>query len=316
MMTKMKLMTVTLNPAIDLACSVPGLKLGEVNRVVDFRSDAGGKGVNIARLLRQFGYPVISTGFLGTENSDIFEKHFQANQIEDLYVRVPGVTRTGIKVLDPDNQTTTDLNFPGLSPSSDDLDRLSLIIEQQLGDTVAVIIAGSLPPGVRPEFIGELVRLIKNNDVKVFVDTSGDALSEAIDAGPSFIKPNLEELIEYLGRPLKEKQEILNEAKKLIERGIETVVVSLGEKGALFVEANEAFFTIPPKVEVVSTVGAGDAVVGSMAAGMVKPLSLRERARLATAVSSAVVTHAGPGLSSADEARAYENQVLIEEIIK
>jgi 1-phosphofructokinase len=311
MTAKRKILTVTLNPAIDLTCSVPGLTLGGVNRVTDSRSDAGGKGVNIAGLLRKFKLPVGVTGFLGSDNPELFEKFFKNNEIEDLFVRLPGITRTGIKILDPQSHTTTDLNFPGLSPAPEHMERLIGIIKRQLTETAAVIIAGSLPPGVGHEIVGELVAMAKKNGIKVFVDTSGAALTSAIDARPTFIKPNIDELSEYLGHPIKDKREILVEAEKFTRLGIETVVVSLGAQGALFVEKEEAYYATPPAINAVSTVGAGDAMVGSMIAGMMLNLSLRDRARLATAVSAAVVTQAGPGLASLEKARLFEQQVEI-----
>jgi 1-phosphofructokinase family hexose kinase len=311
MKEKTKILTVTLNPAVDLACTVPGFALDQVNRAVSFRSDAGGKGVNIARLLRLFGLEVGATGFLGRENQEIFEKLFKDQRIEDTFIRIPGSTRIGIKILDTTTQTTTDINLPGLTPGTEQLVRLFDTVERQLQDTSMVIVAGSLPPGVPTDTIGRLVELIKSRQVKVFVDTSGPALAHAIKARPTLIKPNLEELAEYLGHPLNDNREILREAKKLIDTGIETVVVSLGERGALFVEKDASFFTTPPAVEVVSTVGAGDAMVGSMAAGLAKSLSLQERARLATAVSAAVVTQPGPGLLSLAGIGSIEHQVVI-----
>jgi 1-phosphofructokinase family hexose kinase len=308
---KTKILTVTLNPAVDLACTVPGFALDQVNRAVSFRSDAGGKGVNIARLLRLFDLEVGATGFLGRENADIFEKLFKNKGIEDTFVRIPGSTRIGIKILDSTKQTTTDINLPGLSPNPEQLEQLFDAVERQLQDTVMVIIAGSLPPCVPTDTVGKLVKLIRLRQVKVFVDTSGPALAHAINSTPTLIKPNLEELAEYLGHPLSDNQEILREAKKLIDTGIETVVISLGERGALFVEKDAFYFTTPPAVEVVSTVGAGDAMVGSMAAGLAQKLSLQERARLATAVSAAVVTQPGPGLPSLAGVGSMERQVVV-----
>lgn len=311
MTKKTKILTVTLNPAVDLACTVPGFALDQVNRAVSFRSDAGGKGVNIAGLLRLFDLEVGATGFLGEENSDIFEKLFRDKGIEDTFIRVSGSTRIGIKILDSARHMTTDINLPGLSPSTEQRNQLFTVVEQQLQDTGLVIIAGSLPPGVPPDTIGKLVELITSRDVKVFVDTSGPALAHAITAKPTLIKPNIEELAEYLGHPINDNSELLREAKRLIDTGIETVVVSLGERGALFVEKDAFFFTTPPAVEVVSTVGAGDAMVGSMAAGLARNLSLQERARLATAVSATVVTQAGPGLPSLLEVGSIEQQVIV-----
>lgn len=314
MTKKTQILTITLNPAVDLACIVPGFALDQVNRAVSCRSDAGGKGVNIAGLLRLFGLEVSATGFLGRDNPDIFEKHFKDKGITDTFVRVPGSTRTGIKILDPASRTTTDINLPGLSPAKEQLAQLFGVVERQLQDTMLVIIAGSLPPGVPSETVAELVELIKSREVRVFVDTSGPALGHAIQAKPTLIKPNIEELSECVGYPVNDDGEIVREAKRLVATGIETVVVSLGGRGALFAEKEAFFFTTPPKVDVVSTVGAGDAMVGSMAVGLAENLSLKERARLATAVSAAVVTHAGPRLPSLAELGPMKRQVVINNV--
>lgn len=315
MPSKKRVLTVTLNPAIDLSCSLPGLLPGQVNRVAASRTDAGGKGVNIARLLRQFELSVTATGFLGEENPEIFEKLFATSEIKDVFLRVPGETRVGIKILDSVSHTTTDLNLPGLSLDKSNIDDLFEIVEQHAKKAAITIIAGSVPASLSPEIMGELVVVVKKNGGKVFVDTSGPALTNAIDAIPSLIKPNVDELSEYVGRPLSDPSDIINEAHKLQDRGIETVVVSLGERGALFVTGQAVFGTTPPAIQAVSTVGAGDAMIGSFAAGQVMGLGVEECARLATAVSAAVVAQAGPGLSTLDEAKKLQNQVLIHQNI-
>jgi len=185
-------------------------------------------------------------------------------------------------------------------------------VEQQAKAATIVIIAGSVPAGLSSEFIAELVTVSKQQGAKAFVDTSGLALRHAIDARPSLVKPNIDELAEYVGRSLKVDEAIV-EARKLVATGIETVVISLGAEGALFVGSAGYVQTRPPGIEAVSTVGAGDAMVGSLAAGLFNGLPLKERARLATAVSAAVVTHAGPGLSNLDEISEIEPQVLVTE---
>ena len=306
-----RIVTITLNPAIDLACSVANFSIGQVNRVTTARTDAGGKGVNIARLLQLFELPVTATGFLGEDNPHIFEKLFRDRGIEDAFIRVPGETRIGIKILDPTSHATTDLNFPGLTPEPQHQKKLLLQVEHLAHTAAIVIIAGSVPAGTDPQIITQLITASKRQGAMVFVDTSGPALESAIAAQPTLIKPNSDELAEYVGRPLTDFDDIISQARKLVGRGIDTLVVSLGENGALFVNGSGYVQTKPPEIEAVSTVGAGDAMVGSLAAGFVKGLALAESARLATAVSAAVVTHAGPSLSSLTEAEQLEPHVLV-----
>ncbi len=308
------IVTVTLNPAIDLACTVPEFTAGEVNRVAEYRTDPGGKGVNIARLLRQFDLPVAATGFLGEDNPQIFERLFQKQGITDAFVRVPGETRIGVKILDPEAHTTTDINFPGLAPDPENRAVLVQTVRDLARQAAIVVIAGSLPSGLSPVLFEELVRAAKESGAKAVVDTSGSALHHAIDAAPWLIKPNTQELGAYVGRALVDIAEIVREARKLVLAGIHTVAVSLGSQGAVFVEARETLLTRPPKVKAASTVGAGDAMVGCLVAGLALGFPLEERVRLATAVSAAVVTQQGPFLPSLAAARQLEEQVAVEQI--
>ncbi|WP_291329877.1 1-phosphofructokinase [Desulfovibrio sp. UCD-KL4C] len=314
-MTKNKhIVTVTMNPAVDLACSVPDFTAGKVNRATGYQMNAAGKGVNIAVLLRKFNLPMTATGFLGIDNAHIFEKLFQNQNIIDEFVRVPGETRTGIKILDPNAKATTDINLPGLVPTTEHINILLQTVERLAKAVAMVIIGGSLPATVDPGIISELVTVIKANGAKAIVDTSGSALRNAVKALPYLIKPNDDELAEIVGHPLHKLDEIITDARKMNKSGIETVIVSLGSRGALFIKKDEELFAKPPKVEVVSTVGAGDAMIGGMVAGMALGLSFKEQVRLATSLSAATVAQAGPSLDKLENAKELEDLIAIEHI--
>jgi 1-phosphofructokinase family hexose kinase len=306
-----RIVTVTMNPAIDLACTVPGFAAGAVNRVAGYQSDAAGKGVNIAGLLRKFGLPVTVTGFLGTENARIFEKRFSDLGMADEFVRVPGETRIGIKVLDSESKSTTDINFPGLAPDAGHMDRLAETVERLSGEAAIVVIAGSLPVGVAPESVGRLIQVIKAQGAKAVVDTSGPALASAVSATPWLIKPNDDELAELVGRPMESLDDLVAEARRMNEKGIATVAVSLGARGAVFVEGGQALLSRPPRIEAVSTVGAGDAMIGGLVAGMALGLPLEERVRQATALAAATVMQAGPALHDLNAAKVLESRIEI-----
>ncbi|EFL52621.1 1-phosphofructokinase [Solidesulfovibrio fructosivorans JJ]] len=312
MLQEQTVVTVTMNPAVDLACTVPGFALGEVNRVARARTDPGGKGINIARLLRLFNLPVAGTGFLGADNAGLFERLFQQRGIQDAFVRLPGETRTDVKVVDPEAKTTTDINCPGLTPDTPHLAALFSTVDRLSRDAGLVVIAGSLPPGLEDGVVAKLVAMARARGLRAVVDTSGPALAEAIAAKPSLIKPNTLELGQYLGRSVESLEDVVAEARALVRGGIETVAVSLGERGAVFVEAEAAVVARPPQIEAVSTVGAGDAMVAGLCAGLARGLPLPERARLATAMAAAVVAQPGPCLSDIGPARALESLVVVE----
>jgi len=306
-----RIATVTLNPAIDRTVFVPNFKAGQVNRVEREQSDAGGKGVNVASVLADFGFAMAATGFLGAENSYIFEQLFARKKIEDRFVRITGRTRTGIKIIDEVHQETTDLNFPGQAPSEADVASLFQLVEGLTADYPWFVLAGSIPAGVSSSLYRNLIEIIKAKGRAVALDTSGEGLHRALPAAPTLIKPNLDELRELTGQSLSTQARVVEAAQSLLRQGIQTVVISMGAEGAIFVEADEVVLAQPPQVAVVSTVGAGDAMVSGTVAGKTLGLSLAECARLATAFSANTVSQVGSGLPSLDVIENLKSQVTL-----
>jgi 1-phosphofructokinase family hexose kinase len=306
--------TVTLNPAIDQTVSIPNFAAGKVNRVTNITSDPGGKGVNVASNLADFGVEVSVTGFLGDENPVLFERLFLQKAIKDHFVRIAGSTRTGIKIINEIDQETTDINFPGQTPTNADIETLFQTVDRLADVNDWFVLAGSIPAGCPPGIYGDLVQLIKSKGKSVALDTSGEGLRLALSSLPTLVKPNIDELQELIGHPLPAQSEIINAALFWVEQGVETVIVSMGADGAIFIEADEVVFAKPPSVTVKSTVGAGDAMVSGMVAGKAAGLSLVDCARLATAFSLNVITQVGSGISSLTEIKEYERQVVVQEL--
>ena len=320
MSQEVRIATVTLNPAIDQTVSIPNFRAGQVNRVAYTRSDAGGKGVNVASVLADYGagtehpFPVSVTGFLGQENTLLFERLFAEKGIEDRFVRIAGSTRIGIKIVDEPRQETTDINFPGEMPTAKDVAALFQIVEELTATCSWFVLSGSIPVGLSPEIYRELVEAIKAKGRAVVLDTSGEGLRRALAAAPTMVKPNVDELRELSGKPLHREEAIVRAAQRLLERGIDCVVVSMGKQGALFVEREEVIIARPPEVVVKSTVGAGDAMVSGLVASKARDDSLADCARLATAFSVDAITRVGSGLSSMDSINAYMAQVAVETV--
>lgn len=278
-----EIVTVTLNPAIDRTVKIQNFTAGAVNRVTEDSTRPGGKGVNVASSLADAGHAVCATGFLGERNVTAFDALFTGKKIADRFIRIPGETRVGIKITDPTLRQTTDINFPGIRPTDENLQAL----EEQLDAIKAevFVLAGSLPPGVPPDYYRKLVAKLRERGARVVLDTSGEPMKLALEAQPSVFKPNIHELGELLGTEPSTPSGIVNAARRLIGRGIEQVIVSRGRDGACFVSAQEAILAVPPDVEVGSTVGAGDAMVAGIVSAHLQKLSLTECARLATAFS-------------------------------
>ncbi len=308
-----RVVTVTINPAIDQTVSIPNFAAGIVNRVQTSQMDPGGKGINVASFLADFGQPATVTGFLGADNDDIFRRLFLQKAIEDRCVRIAGSTRIGVKISDMAQHRTTDINFPGQTPGPADVAALFDILKELAATHDWFVLSGSIPAGVSAGIYGEMVRTLAGK--KVLLDTSGEGFRQAVAAGPWLIKPNVDELGEFVGERLATTEAILQVARDLIRRyNIASVVVSMGKEGAIFVEGKETIWAVPPSVEVKSTVGAGDAMVAGTVAGKIRGLSLAECARLATAFSMTAISHIGSGLYSIEAVEAARERVTIREL--
>lgn len=307
--------TLTLNPAIDQTVSIPSFATGQVNRVTESRSYAGGKGVNVACVLADLGVGVIVTGFLGSLNPELFEKTFQSKGIEDQFVRVDGLTRSGIKIVDPSSERTTDVNFPGLPPKQEDVAELFERITT-LADPGGrwFVLSGSLPPGMPDDLYAAVMPTLHRRGCRVLLDTSGGPLRKGLEGRPEVVKPNVDELAELTGGALETPGAVRAAAETLLERGVQRVVVSMGGEGAVFVDPGEALLAKPPRVEVRSTVGAGDAMVAGIISAMIEDLPLEEVARRATACGAHAVTHLGAGIENQLKYRDLIRKVEIERL--
>jgi 1-phosphofructokinase len=274
--------TVTLNPAIDHSVFVDAFVPGTVHRVTRSHRQAGGKGVNVGTMLAMGGTTVVVSGFLGEANSSIFERHFQMHGMQDAFIRVTGETRTGIKIVDAKAKDTTDLNLPGSAPTQAQCDALiSKLLELvQVGNWV--VIAGSLPVGMKPDFLTDLIHRLRDAGAKIAVDSSGAALAAAVAAGVDLAKPNNHELAELLGRELNDFQSILVAARELRREQVSNLVVSLGAEGALFLSEDMELVARAPSVQVVSTVGAGDSLLAGYLQGQLLGENTVDCARRAT----------------------------------
>ena len=295
-----RIATVSLNPAIDHTARVSNFTAGRVNRVEWEQADAGGKGINVASFLADAGLAVVATGLLGSANAEAFVELFARKSIADACLRLPGRTRVNVKVVDPVLDQVTDINFRGLVPNAADLQRLLDTVDTLCADVDWFVLSGSVPADVPSDIYADLVQRLKALGKTVVLDASGPPLAAAVGRCPDIIKPNIDELAELVGRPLRDVADVLAAARTLADGGVGLVAVSMGADGALFVERDAALLALPPSVEVKSTVGAGDAMVAGIVAGTLRGLDPAERARLATAFALGALTEVGPHLPDAD----------------
>ncbi|MFJ1574178.1 1-phosphofructokinase [Pseudomonas sp. NPDC088322] len=290
-----KILTLTLNPALDITVSLDSLRAGQVNRSQAQHSHAAGKGLNVAQVLADLGHSVTVGGFLGRDNLQLFEALIQWRGFADCFVRVAGETRSNIKLVEA-NGCVTDIN--GQGPEVDAASRSALMrkLLQIAPGHDAVVVAGSLPRGIDPQWFAELLGQLKAQGLKIALDSSGEALRAGLQAAPWLVKPNTDELAEVLGHSVTGRAEQQQAASQLLASGIEHVVVSQGEHGVSWYRAGTVLHAQPPQVRVASTVGAGDSLVAGMVHGLLQGEAPTQTLRRATAIAAQAVTQVGFGI--------------------
>lgn len=308
------IITVTLNPAVDKTIYLGEFTKGAVNRVQEVRKDAGGKGINVSKVVAKLGGTTTAIGFLGGAAGKFISTAMTDFDIKQNFVQLTGETRTNLKIVDKDNHEETEINEPGAQVNINQLAELEeqILSTAKAGDSV--VLTGSLPPGVPEDIYAKLTKKLQQKDIKVFLDASGAALEAGITANPYVIKPNITELERLLGQELSTNEDILDAAKTIQAQGVEIVVISRGSKGSLVVAEEKACQVIPPAVELNSTIGAGDTLVGALALKLESGVSLSEALRYATAASANSVTQPGTQLCETEGVEQLLEEVEIIEL--
>ncbi|MGK8473013.1 1-phosphofructokinase [Stutzerimonas stutzeri] len=302
-----RVLTVTLNPALDLTVQLPVLRLGEVNRSDNLQVHAAGKGLNVAQVLADLGHQLTVTGFLGEANAQPFEQLFAARGFADEFVRVAGETRSNIKLAEADGRIT-DINGPGLEVGAAQRDELLARLERLVPGHELVVVAGSLPRGVEVPWFVELLQRLARLGARVALDTSGAALRGGLALSPWLIKPNEEELAQARDLDPADAQALADEARRLNAR-IEHVVMSQGAAGVSWFSPAAAWHAQPPKVRVVSTVGAGDSLLAGMLHGLLAGWPAERTLAHATAIAAQAVGQIGFGIT--DRAQLAELEAAV-----
>ncbi|MBO1520235.1 1-phosphofructokinase [Oceanisphaera pacifica] len=312
----MSIVTVTLNPALDLSVTIPSLQKNQVNIATNQHLGPAGKGINVARVLSDLGHTPIVTGFLGRDNAAPFTQLFSEQGIRDHCLRLAGNTRINTKISEGDG-SVTDINTPGLAVTKAAWSKLCLQLNALVDEVEVLVISGSVPPGVSLAQFSALIAWGRQHNKAVILDSSHAALEAGIKARPSLIKPNIDELSTLMGRTLSHEPDIMAAAGQLQQQGIAHVVVSMGAQGVYWFTPTQCWHAQVPKVDVVSTVGAGDSLVAGLSVGLVHsdtsffdPESILRRA---TALSLLAVTQVGVGIYSSQQYADYQAAITITE---
>jgi 1-phosphofructokinase len=310
MNTKLKVVTVTLNPALDLTGSLDTLSTGTVNLLDTGSLHPAGKGINVAKVLAELGAQVTVTGLLGADNQEPFVQLFDSLDITDEFIRVNGASRINVKIVEKSGQVS-DLNFPGVAVNEDEIKQFEQTLFELAKSHDVFVIAGSLPQGVSTKQLESWISALQNVGKKVFFDSSNSALVAGIKASPYLIKPNDEELSAIVGETLNSTADITAAAEKLHQQGCENVVISLGEKGVLWLDQAGWIQSIPQRMDVVSTVGAGDTLVAGLCWSELNQWDKAQGLSFATALAAFAVTQVGVGVEDIKQVQAMQEKIQV-----
>ena len=306
--------TVTLNPAVDKTCTLTSLRPGTVNRMESVRNLAGGKGINVTKVLRQYDYPVCALGFLGGYTGKFIEEYVESIGAECCFTHIGGETRTSTNILAQDGYVT-ELLEPGAVISRSELQAFYEAYDKKTEESELIIMSGSVPKGVPASVYKELVEKASEKGKRVLLDTSGDFLKEGVSALPFMIKPNVKELEVLFGKKMKDREDVLHAALHFHMLGIPHVMVSMGEKGLLYVTGQKAYFAKAPKIKAVNTVGCGDSAVAAFAMGILSEETPAEILRWCTAISAANATTMESAVIPRENAEELVADIHIEKLV-
>ncbi|NLC66376.1 MAG: 1-phosphofructokinase [Clostridium sp.] len=302
------IITITLNPAIDKTIELLDFRPGQVNRIQKARQDIGGKGINVSKALGSLDLTSTALGFLGGVYKEEFKEKLKQYNIKDFLTLIEDETRVNIKIVDLESKEVTDINDLGPTISETEINNFLMKFENKVRKEDIVVISGSLPRGIDIDFYKILISKAKASGAFIIFDADGSALREGLKAEPHIIKPNIHELEGLAGMKLKSDYEIIKCCKEIIKTGVEKIIVSLGEKGSILVDKDKAYKVSGQKVEVKSTVGAGDSMVAAIAYGLNKGLDDKEILCLAQAMGVASVKREG---TRAPKSTHIKNQLKI-----
>jgi 1-phosphofructokinase family hexose kinase len=289
------ILVVSLNPALDVTHHVAGVDWSGVNRPRRVTTAPGGKGLNVARTLHALGSDVLVVGLAGGVTGEAVRAGLAAAGVPGSFTPVAGETRRTFAVVDQCRHDTALFNEPGPTVTAGEYDAFLVFFQDSLAGRDAVVLSGSLPPGLPPDSYAQLTARSAAAGVPVVLDAGGAVLRRGAAAGPAIAKPNLAELQDAVRRPLADRAAVVGAAAELRAAGAQAVVVSLGGDGLLAVTGEGIWHAAPAARVAGNPTGAGDAVVAGLAHGLVLGRPWAERLRHAAALGTAAVAAPAAG---------------------
>ncbi len=295
------LLTVTVNPSIDKSVEIEKFRYGEMNRILESSSNVAGKGYHAAIVNKRLGGDSFCLGFSFKHSRMMTEKYFITNNVANEFVEIPGDLRVNLKVYDRDTSIITEINDKGAEISSDQLEKLFLLVRKYFKVGDMILFSGSVQPGIPDTVYKELISEANTAGLMTVLDTEGPLLEKGIESVPYFIKPNAYEIEKSYGRIITNFDDAAEMCSFFTDKGIRIVCISMGPKGAVISDGREFWSAEAPQVEVLSTVGAGDSMIGAICNAILSGRGVDEMLKSGVAASTATAMMKGNDLCSADD---------------
>ena len=306
--------TVTLNPAIDKTISITKLILNDANRVSRVEIDAGGKGINCSRMLKELGVETKAIAFLGGKTGDFLRMVLEKEGVPLEFVQTEKATRTCIAIEDTTDRPPTTFNELG-GP----IEHRELVVLLEMAKDIArssnfMVFGGSVPVGINQDIYRVLIQIAIAGGAKAVLDADGEAFNEGLKAIPFMIKPNRDEAERILGQQFESKSDVARAALTLAERGIELVVISLGKQGAIACYEGIIYDVVPPTIKAASTIGSGDSMIAGLLYGLDQGMPIDEALRMGCAAGAATAMSSGTDIGTKQNIDKLVSDVKISKI--
>lgn len=313
------LVCISANPAIDRRLRLENIAVGEINRALSAQPFPGGKAAHVAMVAKSLGLDVMWVGLLGGAAGEQCESGLTEFGVPLTVIRTQSETRENLELISADGRVTEILE-PGGTVTEGEVERLlatcrDLFAESEPGTQVAL--SGSLPPGAPSDLYAELIRLAHEYGCRTLLDTSGDALREALIAAPDFVKPNRREASDFAGYSIDSTTAAVEVTREFFNSGAQSVAISLGAEGMIWQSSasSDAFFSQPLPLTDCFSVGCGDATLAGFAVAHERGLSDEETLRLATACGSANCIADAPGRVNAADVQRLARKVAVRRVV-
>lgn len=301
---------ITFNPSIDRLYKLDTFEIGSVQRANFVNPTAGGKGLNVAKVVKKLGEIPTCLGFLGGFNGNYIESEIEKIGLKNEFTKIDGETRICLNIIDK-NGVSTEVLEKGPTVNEKDIKIFEDKLEEVLKDTKVLVASGSLLDGLPKEYYSKIGKLCNDKGIKFILDTSGQSLELAIDYNIYLVKPNQYEL-EYLTKSkINSKEDAINAARNLIDRGIENVCVSMGKDGMILLNKDSVYEVEIPKIDALNPVGSGDSSIAGFAYGVIKNYDLEECLKLANACGMSNALYMETGNIELDDIKNFKSYIKI-----